>query len=187
MSLVPQPTTFRLVGPPDVGDLICLASRDNPFLRQDQILDREVITDRIGLLVGNGPAGMTLLYVWTQPIEEMSSWMAHAAQWLDRYPIWRKAHGLGPSVAPVRMVLASPDVGERARSALRLVSCHVTLTRYVYVEIGGQEALGWDLRPEPGKKGSEGSTTASQYVGEREKASTIEDLTMEELAFFRTV
>jgi hypothetical protein len=177
----------RLVTPPDVGDLIRLASRDNPFLRQDQVLDREVLADRIGLLVGSGPAGATLLYVWTQPVEEMSSWMAHAAQWLDRYPIWQKAHGLHPSVAPVRVVLASPDVGERARSALRLVSCHVTLARYVYVEIGGQAALGWDLGPEPGKKASEEPTTANQHVGEREKASITEDLTMEELAFFRTV
>jgi hypothetical protein len=176
-----------LGAPPDVGDLLRLASRDNPFLRQDQVLNRDVLTDRIGLLVGNGPAGVTLLYVWTQPIEEMSSWMAHAAQWLDRYPIWRKAHELNPSVTPVRMVLASPDVGERVRSALRLVSCHVTLTRYVYVEIGGQAALGWDLGAEPGKKGSEEQTTTSQHVGEPEKTSITEDLTMEELAFFRTV
>lgn len=182
MSLVPKPTTLRLVDPPDVGDLLCLASRDNPFLRQDQVLDREVITARIGLLVGNGTAGATLLYVWTQPVEDLSSWMAHAAQWLDRYPIWRKAHEMGSSVAPIRMILASPDVGERVRSALRLVSCHVTLARYVYVEIGGQAALGWDLGPDP-----ERSTTANRHVGEREKAPDTEDLTMEELAFFQTV
>lgn len=186
MSLVPSPTV-RLAGTPDVGDLIRLAAKDNPLLREGPILGREIVTDRLGLIMAGGASGATLLYLWTQPIEDVSPWMAHAAQWLDRYPIWRKAHGLVPSAEPVRMVLAAPDVGDRARSALRLLLCPVTLTRYASVELGGQVVLAWEPAFEGVGRGPDQSGVGSQPGGEGEQTSSIENLTMEELAFFRTV
>lgn len=186
MSVGQPSAPLRLLGPPDLGDLIHLAAHDNPFLRQDQVLEREIVTDRMGLLVISGADGETLLYVWTQPIEDISSWLAHAAHWLDRYPLWRKAHGLTPSIEPVRMVLAAPDIGDRTRSALRLISCRVALARYAYAELGGQAALAWETGLDAAGSESAQPPGNDQQAGERAKTRVTEDLTMEELAFFRT-
>ncbi len=162
------------------------AAHDNPFLRQGQVLEREIVTDRMGLLVIGGAEGETLLYVWTQPIEDISPWLAHAAQWVDRHPLWRRAHGLTPSIEPVRMVLAAPDIGDRIRSALRLISCRVVLARYVYAELGGRAALAWETGLDAAGRASEQPPNHDRQVGEGAKTRVTEDLTMEELAFFRT-
>lgn len=185
MSGIQRLPMCRVVGPPDVGDLLRLVAADNPFLAHEEILDRVVITDRIGLLIGGRSDAATLLYVWTRTIEDVSPWIAHAAQWLEQYPIWRKAYGLVSSDAPVRMVLAAPGIEERLRNALGLVARPVTLTRYVCVELGGEAVLGWESGPEPGGNVIAGTALAGQRPTPPHRTAVSDDLTPEELAFFR--
>jgi hypothetical protein len=161
---------------------MCLAAAHNPFLSREEIVDREVVTDRIGLLVAGRASVATLLYLWTHGIDDVSPWMAHAAQWLDRYPIWRKAHDLAPSAAPVRVVLAVPGIGPSVRSALRLVSCPMTLSRYVYGEFGGKTVLAWDT--ETRGQSLEGTVPVGRQPVVGGGISNPEGLTPEEVAFF---
>jgi hypothetical protein len=183
--MTPQPTGLRLREVPDLGDLIRLAVAENPFLPREAVLDRVVVTDRVGLLVGDSSATITLLYLWTHTIDDVSPWMAHAGQWLERYAIWRKAHGLAPSSEAVRMVLAAPGLGEGARSALRLVSCRVTPVRYSYLELSGKAVLAWEWGAEPVKTVTQWNASTTHDPASLEAAAIPELLTSEELAFFR--
>lgn len=183
MSL-PPPSTLRLAGPRNVGDLMRLAAADNPFLSGQDILAREVVTDRIGLLVAGRSSAATLLYLWTNAIDDVSPWMAHVAQWFERYPDWRKAHGLAQSAAPVRVILASPGMGSSVRSALRLVSCPVTVSRYVYGELGGRQVLGWETETATNGQAPEVTIHSGPHPGMLGKPSDPGDLTPEEVAFF---
>jgi hypothetical protein len=181
-----RPTSsFRLTAPRDVADLIGLAAAHNPFLSQEEIVARELVTDRIGLLVAGRSSTATLLYLWTQAIDEVSPWMAHAAQWLERYQAWRRAHELAESDDPIRMVLAAPEMGPSVRTALRLIARPVILSRYVYGEIGGRPGLGWEA-------GSETIGPTMEVTAPAEPRPVVcgsirepDDLTPEERAFFR--
>lgn len=184
MSTVLSPSTLRLTGPRDVGDLMGLAAAGNPFLSREDIVGREVVTDRIGLLVAERASATTLLYLWTRPIDDVSPWMAHAAQWFERYPDWRKAHELAESVAPIRVVLAAPDMKPSVRGALRLVSCPVTLSRYVYGELGGRAVLGWETGTETSGQSLAATVPAVSDTEGRGEVDDPGDLTPDEVAFF---
>jgi len=179
-----RPPALRLTAPPDVADLMCLAATDNPFLSREDIVAREVVTERIGLLVAERFSASTLLYLWTHTIDDLSPWMAHAAQWLERYPAWRTAHALAPAAAPVRMVLAAPGVGPTVGSALRLVAGPVTLSRYVYGELGGRAVLGWETGTEVSRQLLNGTIPLEPHPAGDGKPFVPDDLTPEEVAFF---
>ncbi len=183
--MIPRPTVLRLSVGPDLGDVMRLAAAENPFLPQEEVLDRVVLTDRIGLLVGGNTSMVTLLYLWTRTIDDVLPWMTHASQWLERYPIWRKAHGLALSSEPVRMVLAAPGLGDGVRSALRLISGHVTPVRYSYLAFAGRAVLGWESENEAPVPVADGSAPATHPRASLETASIADALTPEELAFFR--
>ncbi len=148
-------------------------------------MERVVVTDRIGLLVGGNPSMITLLYLWTLPIDDVSPWMAHVSRWLERYPIWRKAHDLGSSSESARIVLAAPGLEDGVRGALRLVICQVTFVRYCYLELAGKTVLGWERDVAPGMIGTPGNTSTMTSHRAGLQASSSDALTSEELAFFR--
>ena len=184
MSIMLSPSALRLSGPRDVADLMCLAAADNPFLSREDIVAREVVTDRIGLLVASRSSAATLLYLWTHAIDDVSPWMAHAAQWFEQYPNWRKAHELVQSAAPVRVVLAAPGMGSSVRSALRLVARPVTLSRYVCGELGGRAVLGWETETETSGQSLEGPVPVEVPPVVHGRTFDPDDLTPEEAAFF---
>jgi hypothetical protein len=147
-------------------------------------LERVVVTDRIGLLVGGNRSMVTLLYLWTHPIDDVSPWMAHVSRWLERYPIWRNAHDLGSSSESARIVLAAPGLEDGVRGALRLVVCPVTFVRYCCLELTGKTVLGWERDVTPGAIGTPANAPTTYHRAGLE-ASSSDALTSEELAFFR--
>ena len=179
---------FRVVVPTSVGDLMRLAALNNPFFAREDVVAREVISDRIGLLVAERGATTTMLYLWTHPIDDLSPWMAHASNWFEHYADWRRANELSQTSPSVRVMLASPGVEPKVRGALRLVSCPVTWTRYVYGEVGGRALLGWETTtdttgfiPVPGKAGNS-APEEKDLVSPQ--LSAPDELSPEEVAFF---
>lgn len=183
MPVARRPSAMRLGGPLDVGELVSLAALENPFTEREEVVGRELVSDRIGLIVAEQGGVATLLYLWTHAIEDLSPWMAHASQWLLLYPVWRRAQGLAPSAAPVRVVLAAPDIGPAARLALRLVSCRVTTSRYAVVDLGGRSSLGWEM--ESGETVDGENLAADRRLEGSVQRDLGDELTPEELAFFR--
>lgn len=176
------PPVAWLAAPPNLGDLMCLAASGNPFLPEDEVLDRVVVGREVGLLVGGNASAVTLVYLWTDAIAELSPWMAHLSQWLEHCPSWRKAYGLGSSSESVRIVLAAPGLGDGVRSALRLIACHTTPVRYGLFELDGKMVLGWE-RGEAGTAGPQ-SGLATAVRASFETTSGADALSAEERAFF---
>lgn len=180
VSVSARPVAWLAVSP-NLGELMCLAASGNPYLPEDEVLDRVVVGSQVGLLVGGNTSAVTLLYLWTDAMAELSPWMAHLSQWLEYYPHWRKAHGLGASSEAVRIVLAAPGLGDGVRSALRLITCHTTPVRYGLFELEGKLVLGWE-RGEAGTAGPRSGLATT--VRASFDTSGADALTAEERAFF---
>jgi len=186
---MPPQTDFRVALPTSVGELMRLALMNNPFLAREDIVDREVISGRIGLLVAERSATTTLLYLWTHPIDDLSPWMEHVSGWFERYADWRTAYELDPPSATVRAILASPAVEPKVRRALNLVSCPVTLTRYVYGELGGGALLGWETTADTtgsiGLPANPGNRYPRAGLNVSQRSPDPDELSPQEVAFFQ--
>lgn len=175
---------LRLSVPSDIGEVLRLAADTNPFFATQDIRERTVLNEHLGLLIGCRASDVILLYLWTRPIDDLLPWMAHAARWLDRASAWRNAHGCAPSAAPARIVLAAPEIGDDVRHALRLLTSPVMTVRYVRVELGGRPELGWGgASAESSPFGCEESHAAIREQGPVQRSGD-DELTPEEVAFF---
>ncbi|HET8760603.1 MAG TPA: hypothetical protein VFN94_06025 [Nitrospiria bacterium] len=162
-----------------------LAAAHNPVIRPEAVIERTVVGDGVGLLVGEEEGRTTLLYLWWQERPDFLAWMAHVARWTSLSPTWRKAQGLKASDVPIRVILAVPSVSEGLRDAVTLLSPSVTVLRYRWEARGGACALRWD----------EDSATVCSPAGDRvggatpagifSSASADEALTPEERDFFQ--
>ena len=132
--MTPTPGRLRAVLLDDPVDLLGLACASNPFIAADTIVDRQLVTEQIGLLVGGDADRITCLYLSVRPLADLSPWMAHAARWLGLYPAWRRLHGRPASGAPPNIVLAGPDFGDDVKRGLSLLALPVRLVRYACVE-----------------------------------------------------
>ena len=142
--MTPTPGRLRAVLLDDPVDLLGLACASNPFIAADAIVDRQLVTEQMGLLVGRestifrhagGDADrITCLYLSVRPLADLSPWMAHAARWLGLYPAWRRLHGRPASGAPPNVILAGPDFGDDVKRGLSLLALPVRLVRYACVE-----------------------------------------------------
>ncbi|MFZ5874841.1 MAG: hypothetical protein ACOYXU_00400 [Nitrospirota bacterium] len=171
---------------PGVGDLVRMAAEQNPFLPRAVVLERTIVSERIGLLVGDAPDGMTMLYLWTHEDPGGLPWLVHLARWRSDYPAWRSAHGLPPCARPLRVIVAVPGTIIGVRDAVRLLIGSIAVVPYRCVDIEGNLVLGWDAV----------SLTEDQSGGDRvvEQAvvrtidgvwsSSSDTLTPEEWAFF---
>ena len=128
------PGRLRAVLLDDPVDLLGLACASNPFIAADTIVDRQLVTEQIGLLIGGGADRITCLYLSIRPLADLSPWMAHAAWWLGLYPAWRRLHGWPASDVPPDVVLAGPDFGDDVKRGLSLLALPVRLVRYACVE-----------------------------------------------------
>ncbi len=132
--MMPTPGRLRAVLLDDPVDLLGLACASNPFMAADTIVDRQLVTEQIGLLVGGDADRITCLYLSVRPLADLSPWMAHAARWLGLYPAWRRLHGRPALGAPPEVVLAGPDFGDDVKRGLSLLALPVRLVRYACVE-----------------------------------------------------
>jgi hypothetical protein len=173
--------TPRILSLEDPVDLLTLAEGSNPFIAVSAILDRSVVTDDIGLLVGGSPDQPTCLFLWVTPLRDLGPWMAHAARWLGLYPRWRRLQGLSPSVAPVKMVLAGAEVGEEARLAVSLLAHPVVLARYICLGYGQSRSLCWDGWEEETDVKSQNALIPRAHGD----TGAVAAMSAEEMAFFR--
>ncbi len=134
----------RVVSLEDPVELMVLAAGTNPFIAASAILDRQVVASDIGLVVGGSPEQPTCLFLWVTPLRDLGAWMGHAARWLSLYPHWRRLQGLSPSAAPVKIILAGPEVRDEVRSAARLLSLPVVVARYTCLGYGPSRRLYWE-------------------------------------------
>lgn len=171
----------RLISLEDPVELLVLAAGANPFIAASAILDRQVVTDDIGLLVGGSPNQPTCLFLWVTPLRDLWPWMAHAARWLGLYPSWRRLHGLSPSAMPVKMVLAGPDVGDEARVAVSLIALPVILARYTCLGYGPSRRLCWEDWDEE----RDAQDLNAAIPGTQGDTGTVVGMSAEEVAFFR--
>lgn len=132
--MTPTPGRLRAVLLDDPVDLLGLACASNPFMAADTIVDRQLVTEQIGLLVGGDADRITCLYLSVRPLADLSPWLAHAARWLGLYPAWRRLHGRPASGAPPDVVLAGPEFGDDVKRGLSLLALPVKLVRYACVE-----------------------------------------------------
>ena len=141
--MTPTPGRLLAVLLDDPVDLLGLACASNPFIAADTIVDRQLVTEQIGLLVGADADRITCLYLSVRPLADLSPWMAHAARWLGLYPAWRRLHGRPASGVPPNVVLAGPDFGDDVKRGLSLLARPVRLVRYACVECEHVRDLCW--------------------------------------------
>jgi len=189
--MTPTPGRLRAVLLDDPVDLLGLACASNPFMAADTIVDRQLVTEQIGLLVGGDADRITCLYLSVRPLADVSPWMAHAARWLGLYPAWRRLHGRPASGVPPNVVLAGPDFGDDVKRGLSLLALPVRLVRYACVECEHVRDLCWET-------GDGGGVTDSGIRLDRDATDGIHqrfeaphrreprtDLSAEETEFFR--
>jgi len=142
--MTPTPGRLRAVLLDDPVELLGLACASNPFMAADTIVDRQLVTEQIGLLVGGDADRITCLYLSVRPLADLSPWMAHAARWLGLYPAWRRLYGRPALGAPPNVVLAGPDFGDDVKQGLSLLALPVRLVRYACVECEHVRDLCWE-------------------------------------------
>lgn len=177
-----SPPAIRLLSDP--ADLVCLAVISNPYMAASTIVDRQVVSEQIGLLVGGAAEPLTCLYLWVAPVEDLSPWMAHAVRWLRRYPQWRRVHGLVADGTPPRLVLAGPEFGEAVRPSLGFLNAKADLVRYTCVEFQQVRSLCWEETALQSAITGEVAADSKSLGHRREHASI---LSPEEIAFFQRV
>jgi hypothetical protein len=121
-----------------------MAAEQNPFIPRAAVLERTLVSERVGLLVGDAPDGMTMLYLWTHEDPGLLPWLIQFARWRNDYPAWRSAHGLPPCGRPLRVITAVPGMVSGWRDAVRLVIGSVAVVPYHCVDVEGKIVLGWD-------------------------------------------
>lgn len=134
----------RVIRPADVVEVLAAAADNNPFIPTSEILDRHIVTDDIGALIGGRRGQSTALYVWSASVMDLGPFLAHAASWMRRYARWRMLHGLAPFDSPPRLVLATPAIDEGVRSGLALLTPTPIVIRYSLVSCGRSTTLCWD-------------------------------------------
>jgi hypothetical protein len=172
---------------PDVGDLVRVAAERNPFIPCAAIIERTVVAEGIGLLVGDGPDGMTLVYVWAHEDPGCLTWLIHLARWRDCYPAWRSAHGLPPCARPLRVIVAVPGVVNGLRDAIRLLVGSVAVVRYQCLDLDGMTVLGWETDKTSGyeERGGRIAERATEPTLDVVRSGSQELLTPAEWAFFQ--
>jgi hypothetical protein len=189
--MTPTPGRLRAVLLDDPVDLLGLARASNPFMAADTIVDRQLVTEQIGLLVGGDADRITCLYLSVRPLADLSPWMAHAARWLGLYPAWRRLHGRPASGAPPNVVLAGPDFGDDVKRGLSLLALPVRLVRYACVECEHVRDLYWETGDGDGvtDSGIRLDRDATDEIHQRFEAphrrEPRTDLSAEETEFFR--
>ncbi len=164
-----------------------VAAEQNPFIPCAAVIERTVVAERIGLLVGDAPDGMTLVYVWAQEDPGCLTWLIHLARWRDCYPSWRSAHGLPPCARPLRVIVAVPGVVNGLRDAIRLLVGSVAVVRYQCLDLDGTVVLGWETAT------TSGYEERDDRIAERPqgpaldvvRSSSPDSLTPDEWAFFQ--
>jgi hypothetical protein len=175
------PLKPRVLSLEDPVDLLRLAEGANPFIACSAVLDRQVVTNDMGLLIGGSTDQPICLFLSVTPLHDLGPWISHAARWIDLYPAWRRLHGLSPSALPVNVVLASPGVGEGVRLAVRLITLPVVLACFTGLGYGPSRCLCWEGWEEGGATQAQ-SGPIPRVRGETGVRAAI---SAEELAFFR--
>jgi hypothetical protein len=189
--MTPTSGRLRAVLLDDPVDLLGLACASNPFIAADTIVDRQLVTEQIGLLVGGDADRITCLYLSVRPLADLSPWMAHAARWLGLYPAWRRLHGRPASGAPPNIVLAGPDFGDDVKRGLSLLALPVRLVRYTCVECEHAMDLCWETGDGDGvtDSGIRLDRDATDGIHQRfetpHRREPRTDLSAEETEFFR--
>jgi hypothetical protein len=173
------------VEPPDIGALLCLCATANPFITREAIVERTVVDDGIGLLVGAAPPSSTLLYLVRDHRADFLPWLTHVSRWVALYPAWLAAHGRTGPPPPVRIVLAGPQVSDGLRDAVALISCPVLVAGYRVGTRGGEPFLEWEQGAVLDGADGEHRADRSQTVEESWQVPSDEALTSEEWEFFR--
>lgn len=185
------PGRLRAVLLDDPVDLLRLARVSNPFIAADTIVDRQLVTEHISLLIGGDADRITCLYLSVRPLADLSPWMAHAARWLGLYPAWRRLHGHPASGAPPNVVLAGPDFGDDVERSLSLLALPVRLVRYACVECEHVRDLCWEAGDgdgviDSGIRRDRGATAGiPQRFEAPHRREPRTDLSAEETEFFR--
>ena len=171
----------RVLSLEDPVDLLRLAEGANPFIAGSAVLDRQIVTNDMGLLIGGSPDQPTCLFLSVTALHDLGPWIPQAARWIELYPTWRRLHGLSPSALPVKMVLAGPGVGEGVRAVVRLLTLPVVLACFTGFGYGQSRGLCWegweegsDTQPQSGPIPRAHGDTGSRVA-----------MSAEELAFFR--
>lgn len=176
----PPAGLHRFVRPADIVEVLMAAASGNPFIPPSDILDRHILTDDIGVLIGGRRGRSTALYVWSASVMDLGPFLAHAASWLRRYPRWRTLHGLDAFESPPRLVLAAPSIDGSVQSAVSLVAPTPTIVRYSLVSCGRSTNVCWDGHDE---------TVARELVaGKSQDPASVRQaaaLDPEEIEFFR--
>ena len=189
--MTPTPGRLRAVLLDDPVDLLGLACASNPFIAADTIVDRQLVTEQIGLLVGGDADRITCLYLSVRPLADLSPWMAHAARWLGLYPAWRRLHGRPASGVPPNVVLAGPDFGDDVKRGLSLLARPVRLVRYACVECEHVRDLCWATGDSDGVTDSgirldrDATGGIDQMFEAPHRREPRTDLSAEETEFFR--
>jgi hypothetical protein len=172
---------------PDVGDLMRVAAEQNPFIPCSAVIERTVVAERIGLLVGDAPDGMTLVYVWAHEDPGCLTWLIHLARWRESYPAWRSAHGLPPCARPLRVIVAVPGGLNGLRDAVRGLVGSVAVVRYQCLDLDGTVVLGWETDKLTGheERGDRIAERAPEPALDVIRSSAPEMLTSDEWAFFQ--
>jgi len=172
---------------PAVGNLMRVVAERNPFLPLAAVVERAIISERIGLLVGDAPDGMTLLYVWTHEDPGCLTWLINLAQWQDAYPAWRSAHGLPPCSLSLRVIVAAPSVVTGLRDALRLLVGSVGVVSYQCLDLDGKLVLGWESDTVSGRneRGERVAEPVAEPFCHVVGADSPDGLTPDERAFFQ--
>lgn len=172
---------------PDVGVLMRAAAEQNPFIPRAAVIERTVVAERIGLLVGNAPDGMTLVYLWAHEDPGCLTWLIHLARWKDSYTAWRAAHGLPPCVHPLRVVVAVPGGLYGLRDAVRALVGSVVVVRYQCLDLDGTMILGWETDQTSGsdQRGDRLADLVLEPAGHVVRSHVPEPLTPDEWAFFQ--
>jgi hypothetical protein len=165
-----------------------MAAEQNPFIPCAALLQRTIVSERIGLLVGDAPDGMTMLYLWTHEDPGGLPWLTQFARWRSDYPAWRSAHGLAPCIRPLRVIVAVPGMVSGLRDAVRLLIGSVAVVTYHCVDVEGKLLLGWDASSLTDQAQGGGDRVAEQAVVpavDVVRSGSPETLTPEERAFFQ--
>lgn len=174
----------RMIPPGDVVDMLAAAAACNPFIAPSEILERRIVAEDIGLVIGGREGRPTLLYVWSAAIADLGPWMAHYASWVGWFPQWRRLHRLEPSAGPPRIILAAPDTAESVRAGLALLASPPEVVRYVSVMCGRSSTLCWDDR-ETGRRSPKPDPQPQPDIRPKPSSPSPGDLSGDELAFFR--
>jgi hypothetical protein len=167
-----------------------MAAEQNPFFPRAAVLQRTIVSDRIGLLIGDATDGMTMLYLWTDEDSGCLPWLIHFARWRRDYPDWRLAHGMPPSTRPLRVIVAVPGIVSGLREAVRLLIDSVEAAAYRCVDVEGKFVLNWDATSLTHcvQDGSDrGAEQAMVPAVDGARSSSSETLTPEEWAFFQPI